>query len=100
MAIAIWQPKYCTKSVLVDVGKVSFGRNELFFCCDDNLKSLYSFDGDRVISEAHVTNNGKIMCYSIPMGWLNEEGPLPEKYGYIVKRERAKYEARKDAHKR
>jgi len=100
MAIAIWQPKYCTKEVLVDVSKVSFGRNELFFCCDDALPSLYSFDGNKVITEAKATTNGRILCYAIPMGWLTEEGPLPEKYQYVKDRERAKWMNAKEKTKR
>ena len=93
MAIAIWQPRYSTKEVLVAVDKVGFGRNTLFFCCDDSLTSLYSFDGDRVIRECKTSTNGKIKCYAIPMGWLEEEGPLPERYEYIRNREKAKHDA-------
>jgi len=80
MAIAIWQPKYSTQEVLVDVRKVTFGRNELFFCCDRNKTSLYSFDGDKVIRECKSTTNGKIKCYAIPIAWLDDEGELPQKY--------------------
>lgn len=78
MAVCIWQPKYCTKEVLVATNKVHSGKNFVFFAGDRSYQDLYSYDGDKVRQECKVTSNGKIYCYCIPLNWLINEGDLPE----------------------
>jgi len=77
--ICIWQPKYSTKEVLVATQKVREGKNYLFFVADRNWQDLYSFDGTKVKQECKISSNGKILVYDIPLSYLNNEGPLPEK---------------------
>ena len=92
VAIPIWQPKYCTKTVLVDTLKVRDGKNYLFFCCDKKLNNnLYSFDGTKVKSDCGLISNGKIMCYDIPLDYLNLEGDLPNTLKSIRDLEYNKY---------
>ena len=93
-AIRIWQPKYCTKEVLVAVSKVRPSKNYVYFCADRNWEDLYSFDGEKVINECKVTSNGKIDCYCVPLSWLRNEGELPEKLVSIREEEYEKFKKR------
>lgn len=72
--IEIWMMRYHDKMVLVAEAKVKPGKNYLTFTKDPNrVGIIYSFDGDRVMEECTVCNNGKIKCYEIPYHWLTEE---------------------------
>ena len=86
----IWQPKYCTKEVLVSTMKVRDGKNYLFFAEANSYPDLYSYDGTKVKKECNVTSNGKIYCYCIPLSWLNSEGDLPTDLIPIRERELTK----------
>lgn len=77
-ATCIWQPKFSTQEVLVATTKIIDGKNYLFFAGDRNHPDLYSFNGEKVKSECKISSNGKILCYNIPLSWLNNEGDLPE----------------------
>lgn len=71
--IEIWWPRYHDFMVLVAVDKVRVGVNYLTFTKDARRKGiLYSFDGDRVLTECTVTSNGKIKCFEVPLSWLEE----------------------------
>lgn len=94
MAVCIWQPKYCTKEVLVATNKVKPGKNLVFFAGDKTYKDLYSYDGDKVRSDCKITSNGKIYCYCIPLSWLSNEGELPENLKEIQINEYNKFKSR------
>lgn len=70
--IEIWMPRYHDRTVLVAECKVKCGTNFIRFTKDPNRKGLYQLDGDRVRSECEVTSNGKIKCFVVPLGWLEE----------------------------
>ena len=70
--IEIWMPRYHDRTVLVAECKVKCGMNFIRFTKDPNRKGLYQLDGDRVRSECEVTSNGKIRCFVVPLGWLEE----------------------------
>ena len=70
--IEIWMPRYHDRTVLVAECKVKCGMNFIRFTKDPNRKGLYQLDGDRVRSECEVTTNGKIKCFVVPLGWLEE----------------------------
>ena len=70
--IEIWMPRYHDRTVLVAECKVKCGMNFIRFTKDPNRKGLYQLDGDRVRSECEVTSNGKIKCFVVPLGWLEE----------------------------
>lgn len=90
-AQAIWQPKFSTREVLVAKTSVRDGKNYLFFCCDRNHTSLYSYDGTRVKNDGRLCSNGKIVCYAFSLDWLSDEGDLPDELVKIREREYAKY---------
>ena len=69
--IEIWQPKWKTRSVLVDVRKVKSGVNQLYFSKTPTMPGIYTFDGKRVKEQCEIVSNGKIDCYSIPLAWLH-----------------------------
>lgn len=79
-ASLIWQPKFCTKEVLVDKLDVRPGKNYLYFVADRNHPDLYSYDGDKVRAEGRLCSNGKIICYAFPLDWLTSEGDLPKEF--------------------
>ncbi len=89
-AVCIWQPKFSTKVVLIDRLKVRSGKNYVFFAADVNHTSLYSYDGDKA-KTCPLTTNGKILCYNIPLDWLENEGDLPQELVAIRDREYAKF---------
>lgn len=91
-ASAIWQPKYCIKSVLIRCQDVKRQKCFVYFCCDKNLKDLYSYDGDYVRNNCKVVSNGKIPCYQIPLSILVSEGDLPKEFEKIRECEYAKYQ--------
>lgn len=70
--IEIWMPRYHDRVVLVAEHKVKCGTNFIRFTKDPNRKGLYQLDGDRVRAECEVTTNGKIKCFVVPLGWLEE----------------------------
>lgn len=71
--IEIWMPRYHDRTVLVAECKVKVGVNYIRFTKDPNRKGiLYKVDGDRVREECEITSNGKIKCYVVPLGWLEE----------------------------
>ncbi len=78
IANPIWQMKYCTKSVLVATSKITYDKTYLYFVADRNYPYLYSVDSKRVRSCCQIISNGKILCYSIPIEMLYNEGELPE----------------------
>lgn len=90
----IWQPKFSTQEVLVATTKVVEGKNYVFFAGDKNHPDLYSFDGDKVKKECKISSNGKILCYDIPLGWLNNEGELPEELVKIKEIEYQKFKTK------
>lgn len=78
MEICVWQPKYHTSQVLVDMRKVRPGKNYIFFSSDKSLPYLYSFTSSDA-EECEKVYNGKILCYGIPLACLQCEGELPER---------------------
>ena len=73
--IEIWMPRYHDRVVLVAECKVKVGVNYIRFTKDPNRKGiLYKVDGDRVREECEITSNGKIKCFVVPLGWLEEVG--------------------------
>lgn len=76
IAYPIWQMKYCTKSVLVDMAKIMPNKTYLYFVADRNYPYLYSVDTQNVKGKCPIIYNGKIYCYSIPIHLLNTEGEL------------------------
>ena len=90
-ATVIWQPKFSTQEVLVSTMKVREGKNYLFFVADRNHPDLYSYDGDKVKEKCKISSNGKILCYNIPLSWLNNEGDLPEELVTIKEEEYNKF---------
>lgn len=95
-AIPIWSPRYWDKKVLIDRLKLNpTGKTYLFFCCDKNLTSLYSVDSSRVRAECGLCTNGKILCYQVPLEWLENEGDLPSEFIPIRDKNYNKYKASK-----
>lgn len=97
IANPIWAPKYCTKMVLIDRLKVNkTGKTFLFFCCDRNYLDLYSIDSEKVRKECKLVSNSKILCYQVPLDWLENEGELPKEYIKVREREYNKYKKYKE----
>lgn len=93
-AKAIWSPRYWDKKVLINKLDVEPKKCFLFFCCDKNLKNLYSYDGVKVKNECPLRYNGKIYCYEVPLDWLNNEGELPLELEKVRTKEYSKYKNR------
>ena len=91
IATCIWQPKYCTRKVLIATNKVKAEKCYVYFCCDRNYPDLYSYDGLKVRQECKITTNGKIPCFEIPLDWLVNEGELPDNLKLIQQKEYEKY---------
>ena len=91
IAKPIWQPKFCTKEVLVSTLDVRPGKNYIYFVADRNHPDLYSYDGDKVKASGTLCSNGKIPCYAFPLAWLSCEGDLPEEYVQAREKEYAKF---------
>lgn len=90
-ATCIWQPRYWDRKVLINKADVKRDKCFVFFCCDRNKPDLYSYDGAKVLDECTLCSNGKILCYEIPLDWLENAGELPAELVKIRDAEYAKY---------
>lgn len=91
MEICVWQPKYKTGQVLVDIRKVKPGKNLLFFSSDKSLPYLYSFTSEEA-EGCDKVYNGRILCYGIPISYLRCEGELPDRLIATKDAENLKYQ--------
>ncbi len=89
--IVIWQPKFCTREVLVAKTSIREGKNYLFFCGDRNHPDLYSFTGTEAIEHGRWCSNGKIVCLAFSLDLLKNEGELPEEFVPIRDKEYTKF---------
>lgn len=64
--IKIWEPKYSTKSVLIDKRKVGVS-NEIVFTKAPHLAGMtFTMSGYKMATYP-LKSNGKIICYDVPM---------------------------------
>ena len=74
----IWQPKFSTQEVLVNVNAVRPEKCFVMFIGDKNHPNLYSYNGEKVRRECRVQKNGRGQVFCVPLSWLEDEGELPK----------------------
>ena len=82
-ALPIWQPRYHDDKILINCNKVSEEKDTyIFICGDDKFPNLYRIPASRFF-EYEIGDNGRILCFLVPVTDLIDEGKLPD---YLIEK--------------
>lgn len=89
----VWQKRFYDNTVLISTTCVNPGKQYVVFSADRNMQNLYSYNGNEVLSNCSTQPNGKGRAYIVPLSYLVDEGPLPERF--ILERDKSYEEYKK-----